>query len=132
MSDTSAIKIVGLDEKRPPIIRKEPYIELFFKLSQKAPTDWCEDFNNLAKKVTPPAKINTKDGCLFIETYVRDIAHIAAHLENIKKHVSNCNTQYIKQREARELAAQAGSNSLQTQGGRQGKLNDIINGLNFD
>ena len=31
MEGISDIKIIGIDEKRPPKIRKEPYIDLVFK-----------------------------------------------------------------------------------------------------
>ena len=52
MQNIMNIKIVGIDEKRPPLIRKEPYIDLFFQLSHKVPLDWCEDFNELTKKLS--------------------------------------------------------------------------------
>ena len=37
MEGISDLKIIGTDERRPPIIRKEPYIDVFFKLSHQAP-----------------------------------------------------------------------------------------------
>ena len=63
MDNILDIRIIGIDEKRPPIIRKEPYIDLFFKLSCKPPLDWCEDFNVLAKDLVPPVKIDEFDCC---------------------------------------------------------------------
>ncbi len=37
MEGISDIKIVSIDSKRPPVIRKQPYIALFFTLSHKGP-----------------------------------------------------------------------------------------------
>ena len=54
---------------------KEPYIDLFFRLSHKAPKKWCEDFNKLSKDLVPPVKINENEG-VFIDAYVRDMSHI--------------------------------------------------------
>jgi len=77
----SDIKIVGIDEKRPPKVRKEPYIDIFFKLSHSVPEDWCEDFNKLTSKLDPAIKIDKREG-LFIDTYVRDMKHIPAHFDH--------------------------------------------------
>ena len=46
MEGISDIKICGIDETRPPMIKKEPYIDLNFKLIHKAPKDWCNDFKD--------------------------------------------------------------------------------------
>ena len=70
MEGISDIRISGIDEMRPPRIRKEPYINLYFKLIHKAPKDWCEDFNHLVAKGDYPVKIEPNTG-LFIETWVR-------------------------------------------------------------
>jgi len=127
----SDIKIVGIDEKRPPKVRKEPYIDLFFKLSHQAPEDWCEDFNKLTSKLDPPITIDKKRG-LFIDTYVRDMNHIPAHLDKIKKKITDCNEQYIESMRQRELAAAANNAALLGDGGKQGKLNAIVAALQFD
>lgn len=42
--------IIGIDETRPPKIRKEPYIDISFKLSHQAPIEWCKDLNALLNK----------------------------------------------------------------------------------
>jgi hypothetical protein len=65
MQSISDIKIVGIDEKRPPRVRKEPYIDPVFQLSHQAPKDWCEDFNLLTRKLEPAVRINMGEG-LFI------------------------------------------------------------------
>lgn len=84
MEGISDIRIVGLDERRPPRIRKEPYINLFFKLSHEAPADWCQCFNSLLAKHGSTPKIKPDEG-LFIETWVRKPGEIEAHLELLKK-----------------------------------------------
>ena len=70
MEGISDIKITGIDEKRPPVIRKEPYIDIFFKLSHQAPADWCKDFNALLSNHPTAPKIKEKEG-LYIEGWVR-------------------------------------------------------------
>jgi hypothetical protein len=58
MSSFEEIRIISIDEARPPRVRKEAYIDLFFKLSHKAPLDWCEEFNALGRQINPAAKID--------------------------------------------------------------------------
>jgi len=48
MDGISDIRIVGIDAKRPPIIRKEPCIDIYFELSHKVPKYWAEEFNLFA------------------------------------------------------------------------------------
>ena len=36
MEGISDLRIIGIDERRPPIIRKEPYIYLFYIVTQGA------------------------------------------------------------------------------------------------
>lgn len=131
MQGISDIKIVGIDEKRTPKVRKEPYIDLFFKLSHQAPEEWCEDFNRLTGKLDPSIKINKREG-LFIDTYVRDMSHIPAHLDTIKKKITACNEQYIENIRQRALAAAGNNDALLSDAGEQGKLNTIIAALKFD
>ncbi len=130
MQGISDIKIVGVDERRPPRVRKEPYIDLFFRLSHQAPKDWCEDFNMLTAKMDPAIKIDKSEG-LFIETYVRDMNRIAAHLGTIKEKIVNCSEQYIERIQQRESAAVMKNATLLAGGGEQGKLNSIIAALDF-
>src|SRR5690242_11041568 len=101
MKDISDIKITGMDEKRPPQIRKEPYIDLCFRLSHKAPVDWCHDLIDYQSKAGFPIKMNIDD-CLFIETWVRTPDQIVGHLQTLKKAVAECNARYIAKIEARE------------------------------
>lgn len=131
MQGISDIRIVGIDAKRPPRIRKEPYIDLFFKLSHQAPGSWCEAFNRLTDKSDPAVRIDKNEG-LFIETYVRDMNQIQAHLDKIMKTVTACNEQYIESIRQSTLAAAGANASLAGDGGQQGKLNTIIAALRFD
>jgi hypothetical protein len=126
-----SLKIVGIDEKRPPLIRKQPYIDIFFKLSHKAPREWCEIFNKLSKQLMPPARINKSDG-VFIEAYVRDMNLLPEHLNKLKKKVIESNEQYsavIRKRNEDLLSINA---SVGNEGGEQGRLNTIVAGLSFN
>ena len=131
MQDISDIRIVGIDEKRPPKVRKEPYIDLFFKLSHKVPGAWCEDFNRLTGKLEPAVRLDKSEG-LFIETYVRDMKQIQAQLDKIKENVTACNEQYIENIRKSTLAAAGENASLAGDGGPQGELNAIVAALKFD
>lgn len=130
MSTFEAITIIGIDPERPPRVRKESYIDLFFKLSAKAPADWCEAFNGLGRQVNPGAKID-KTGGECIETYVNDMERIPPHLSAIKQTVQECNEQYIakiRQKEAELAASQAAALG---QDGEQQRLNQIVEKLDF-
>ena len=89
MEGISDIRITGIDERRPPRIRKEPYIDLCFRLAHKAPVDWCHDFTDHQSKVAFPSKIDIKE-CLYIETWVRSQDEIVGHLQTLKKAVTEC------------------------------------------
>jgi len=130
MEGISDIKIVSIDEMRPPRIHKEPYINLFFKLTHKAPKKWCEDFNHLVAKGDYPAKIEPATG-LFIETWVRKPEEIEKALQGLKKAVSTCKEEYIARILAEANAAADMGHALE-ESGEQGRLNNIIAGLNFD
>ena len=130
MSLFEEIKILGVDEQRPPRIRKEAYIDLFFKLSRKAPLDWCEDFNALGRQMDPTAKIDKNAGeC--IDTYIKDMDSIQSHLDEIKQTIVDCNEQYEEKIRQRELASAASNAELMGQDGEQHKLNVIIAALRF-
>jgi len=130
MSTFEEIKIMGIDEKRPPRVRKEAYIDLFFKLSRKAPLDWCEDFNALGRQIDPAAKIDKNAGeC--IDTYTNNMDDIQLHLNDIKQTIIDCNAQYQEKIRQRELAAAASNAELIGQDGAQHKLNEIISALRF-
>jgi hypothetical protein len=120
------IKIIGIDERRPPIIRKEPYIDIFFKLSHQAPADWCADFNAMLAKHPTAPRIKEKEG-LYIEGWVRKPDDIAAFLEQLKSKVAECTRQYIERIELSIRNAAAADASLaQEEAGEQGRLNRII------
>lgn len=68
MQGISDINIVGVDATRPPFIRKESYIDIFFELSHQAPKDWCKDLNSLfaINHTSSNTSINEKES-LYIE-----------------------------------------------------------------
>lgn len=131
MEGISDIKIIGMDEKRPPKIRKEPYIDVIFKLSHQAPEDWCSDFNALLAKHPAAPKIKSKEGC-YIEAWVRTPDEIIAFLEVLKTKVTECSRQYIERIELSAQNASDANDSLSEEAGEQGRLNKIIAELDFD
>ena len=130
MEGISDIRIIGIDEKRPPIIRKEPYIDIYFKLSHQVPVDWCNDFNALLKKNPATPRIKEKEG-LYIETWVRSPDAIVALLTLLKDKVMECNRQYIERIELSARNAGDANASLAGESGEQGRLNRIIESLDF-
>jgi hypothetical protein len=130
MEGISDIRISGIDETRPPRIRKEPYINLFFKLNHKAPAKWCDNFNSLVAKRKYPVKIDTDEG-LFVETWVRKPEEIEPLVEALKEAVGHCTEEYIARIEAENRAAAEQTSDPENEG-EQGHLNRILAGLNFD
>lgn len=130
MSTFEAVKVIGIDDSRRPRIRKESYIDLFFKLSCKTPLDWCEDFNAVGRKLSPEAKMD-KEGRDCIETYVNDMENIAPQLKRIQDKVEEINLQYLERIRQQELALAASNADLQGQSGEQNRLNQIVDALNF-
>ena len=131
MEGISDIKIIGIDERRPPVIRKQPYIDIIFKLSHQAPADWCHDFNDILSKHPSTPKIDEKEG-LYIEGWVRTPDAIIEFLEQLKTAVNKCTEQYI---ENIKIAAQNSGDAnalLSKETGEQGRLNRIIAELDFD
>jgi hypothetical protein len=131
MQHIDTLKIIGMDTTRPPRIRKEPYIDLFFKLSHKAPKDWCQDFNMLFVNSEFMVKIDAETG-LYIETWVREMAEISGHLDGLKKKITQCNTVYIQKAKDTEAALISASQAVKDEPGAQEILNKLIAGLNFD
>jgi hypothetical protein len=127
----SDIKIIGIDDNRPPRIRKEPYIDIYFKLSHQAPADWCSDFNAMTLKQPGSAKIQQKEG-LFIEAWVRKPDEIIPLLEQLKDIVNRCNQAYIQRIERSVGNTNDANASLAQEEGEQGRLNRIIAALDFD
>jgi hypothetical protein len=127
----SDIRITGIDENRPPRLRKEPYIDLHFRLLHKAPPDWCEGFNDLLLKHEYAPKIIAEEG-LFINTWVRSPDEIAALFLVLKEKVSECTAQYIEKIAASKRDADGNNDLLHKEGeGEQGRLNRIIAALDF-
>lgn len=131
MSSINDIKIIGIDEERPPQVRKEAYIDLFFKLSQKTPTDWCEDLNKLGHQIEPPFKIDKNKG-LVVETWIRDMTLIPQHLEKIKLKITECNEQYLEKLRQKALSLAAKNSSSNGQDSKQGHLDLIVATLKFE
>jgi len=131
MEGISDIRITGIDETRPPRIRKAPYIDLYFRLSHKPPKAWCEDYNRLLEKRKQPININPDEG-LFIETWVRKPDELPDLVNLLKNTVAACNEQYIARIQAESLAAAAKSGIKLGDEGEQGRLNRIIAELSFD
>lgn len=133
MIEPENLKIVGVDDKRPPIVREQPYIDIFFKLSHKAPREWCVIFNKLSKQLMPPARINNSDG-VFIEAYVRDMNLLPEHLNKLKKKVVESNEQYslVIRKRNEELLSRNATVISGNEGSEQGRLNAIVAGLSFN
>ncbi len=131
MEGISDIKIIGIDERRPPKIRKEPYIDIAFKLSHQAPADWCNAFNTLLSKHPTTPKIKESEG-LYIETWVRSPDEIVTFLESLKAKVAECSRQYIERIQLSALNACDANAALEQEAGEQGRLNRIIAALDFD
>ena len=112
-------------------IRKEPYIDIVFKLSHQAPADWCRDFNALLAKHPAAPRIKENEG-LYIESWVRTPDEIAAILEKLKATVLDCSRQYIERIELSIRNAGDANASLSQEAGEQGRLNRIIAALDFD
>ena len=131
MKSISELKIAGIDAARMPQIRKEPYIDLVFKLSDRAPKDWCQDFNMLFTNAEYSVRVDMVDR-MYIETWVRNMAEIPDHLEMLKEKVQQCNQNFHDREQARAQVALNGNSALLQEQGEQGLLNDIISKLNFD
>jgi hypothetical protein len=130
MEGISDIRIMGMDETRPPKIRKEPYIDLIFRLTHKAPSDWCQDFNDLLASHQYAPKIRREEG-LYIEAWVRNIDEIDSQFQEIKQAITRCTREYIEKIQAIESKRDAGNDLQPTEGGPQARLNSIIAGLDF-
>src|SRR3970040_424958 len=120
-----------MDENRPPRLRKEPYINLYFRLLHKAPPDWCEGFSDLLVKHEYTPKIYAEEG-LYIETWVRSPDEIAGLFQVLKEKVTACTAQYIEKSAASKRDSDSDNDLLQKEGsGEQGRLNRVIAGLDF-
>ena len=130
MEDVSELRITGIDETRPPRVRKEPYIDFYLKLSHQAPPEWCELFNGLGRKLNPPAKIDKTKGRV-IDAYVRDMNQMQPCLDRLKGKVAECNALYAELLAQRASAAALRAANPDYDEGEQGRLNRIVAGLKF-
>ena len=130
MDGISNIRIVAVDSKRPPVLRKEPYVEVFFELSHAVPKNWSTDFNALFAKQEFSATIQAEEG-LFIETWVRTIDEIPANFAFMKRMVTQCSDQYIAKILASQGQDSADSESSGAVSAEQRRLNTIIAALDF-
>lgn len=130
MEGISDIKIIAVDSKRPPVIRKQPYIDLFFTLSHKVPKEWAIDFNGLVSKQNFRSKIQTDEG-LYIETWVRTPDEVSGHFNMLKDKVAECNESYTAKVLLRASKRADANSAIGNEQGEQGRLNGIIAGLEF-
>ena len=132
MHGISDINIIGIDATRPPYIRKQPYIDIYFELSHQAPVDWCKDLNNLfaLNPITNNTKITAHDG-LFIETWVRDPEEIATLLEQLKETITECTRQYIERIQIAAQQSGTNDNVQIDESSPQAILNKIVASLDF-
>ncbi len=129
MNDIRTLRICGIDETRPPRIRKEPYIDLYFRLSAQAPPLWCELFNDLTKTGKFPAKIKPESG-LTVDTWVREIDQIAPALVVLKQSVTQATEAYLARLKA-ESELEAGRGEAPGEDGEQGRLNEVLAALDY-
>lgn len=132
MQGISDINIIGIDETRPPFIRKEPYIDIYFELSHQAPIEWCKDLNSLFAQnhSTSNVNIDEKEG-LFIKTWVRTPNEITSLLEKLKEEISECTHQYIERIQLNSQQS-SGDTSETNESSEQANLNKIIASLIFN
>lgn len=123
------LRIIGIDQARPPQLRKESYIDVVFKLSDNAPEAWIDIFNALGRRLDPAVKMD-KAAADCIMAWVRTMDDIPAHFDKIKQKVEDSNKQYEEDIQQKLLAAQNYRESAASQ--QQTKLNDIIASLDFD
>ena len=131
MQDPSVLKIIGIDSKRPPMLRKEPYIDIVFELSEQTSKQWCDDFCELFQNSDIKPKIDSSVG-LYIETWTRKMHEIPEHLEVLKAKIIECNQIAIDRQAALDALALNNSNVEVGNEGPQGQLNAVIANLNFD
>jgi hypothetical protein len=129
MSNIDNIKIKGLDINRRPTLKNKKYIDVYYELSEKAPRDWCADFNLLFSKSALSAKINPEN-CLYVETWVRDLTHIQDELDQIKEIIKTCNKNYIAQK-IKEAAAWQQAEERKGES-KSDALDQVLDLLNFD
>lgn len=129
MEGISDIRIVGIDETRPPMITKSPYVAVYFKLSHKVPLDWGNRFNDLVSKNKYKPRLD-KESRLYIDAWVRKPEEIPQMLAQLIEQVDRCNRNYIEGLKAARFAAM--NTSTESIGPEQEELNRIVAGLSFE
>lgn len=131
MEGISDIKIIGVDPKRPPVIRKQPYIDLFFQLSHEVPKEWAEDFNGLMSSRKIRAKVPPDEG-LYIETWVRSPDEVVERFKLLTSKIEECNQNYVAKVLLKASARNSANGALENEQGEQGRLNRIVASLEFE
>ena len=129
MNHTNDIRIKGIDKKRWPNLNNKKYIDVYYELSEKAPRDWCLDFNQFFSKERNRIKINPDRG-EFIETWVREMEEIPSLLHAIKDIVAKCNDRQTEKSKREYAANQASYNETKT--ASHNKLEEILASLQFE
>ena len=129
MEKIENLKIKGIDQNRLPNLDNNNYIDVIYELTQKAPRDWCLDFNNFFNKERNKTRIDPEKG-LYIETWVRDMEEISNELDLIKQKINICNANYDKKLEEAALLRKNSQNENSSIEGR--KLERILANLQFD
>lgn len=124
------LKIIGLDEARPPMLQTRPCIDLMFELDEIAPPDWCKEFQIGVGKQRYSFKIDPEEG-QFIETWVREPGEIEKSLELAKELVARGNDLY-RALLKRQSGAPVEEDTVVTVTPEQKRLNDLVAKLNFE
>ena len=123
------LKIKGIDPNRVPHLENNNYIDVVYELTEKAPREWCVEFNNFFSKERHKTRIDPKNG-LFIETWVRNMNEIPTELDHLKQKIIICTKNYnvnLQKKNARLKDLQSEKKSEEVK-----KLEQIIASLSFD
>ncbi len=128
MSDTTTIKIIGIDPKRYPDLSKNNYIDISYKLSEKAPKQWCVIFNDIFKN-DGNVRIDI-DSSQFIDTWVRDMEDIPWRFITIKEKIELTNKLYQEKLIDDEKAKKDSYNQNKSE--KSIRLDEILDSLDFN
>ena len=123
------IRLTGVDPKRPPQIRKEAYIDIYYQLSEAPPSAWCDLFDALGRQLEPGVKLDKTTGDC-ISSWVRDMDEIPEHFGQIKQKIAEANAQY--EEKLRLQAAKDSVAAASIRGTAQTRLAEILAALDFD
>ncbi len=130
MIEVLELKIIGLDPDRPPMLQRQPCIDLAFQLSDIAPADWCDEFQKGVGKQRYPIKIDPEAG-EFVETWVRTPEEIEKALETVKELVQRGNVAYKEALYAKNNIV-APDEPVKEVSPAQLALDKVVAALNFD